>query len=288
MQKKLLFILLLIYSVVVVNGCKLFSSKNSGQIIAECYGQYLYHEDLEGIVLPGTSANDSMDVTKQFIDNWIMQQIMLHQAEKNLSEQQKDFKDQVDAYRNSLIIYAYESELIRQKLDTIITLAQIEEFYNSNQNDFQLRENIVKVRYVKIPEMSDRPNLVKKVTRLLKSDETEELEKLLELCQKSMLVCFTDDESWIRFDDLLREIPIKTEDQETFLRERKFYEMSDSSFVYLVNFKDYKTKEGVSPLSFEVENIRNLILNRRKIELMDRMQQEVFQEALIKKEFTIY
>lgn len=288
MRPRLLSIFLLIFPVIVMSGCKLFSSKTNGQIVAECYGQYLYQEDLEGIVLPGTTANDSLDVTKQFITNWIMQQIMLHQAEKNLAEPQKDFKDQIEAYRNSLIIYAYESELIRQKLDTTITMAQIEEFYNSNQNDFQLRENIVKVCYVKIPEASNKPDLVKKVTKLLKSEDADDLDKLFELCQKSMLICFTDDESWIRFDELLKEIPINTDDQGAFLRERKFYETSDSMYVYLVNFKDYKTKEGVSPLSFEVENIRNLILNRRKIELMDRMQQEVFQEALIKKEFTIY
>lgn len=288
MRNRLLILLLLIYPVVLITGCKLFSSKTGGQIIAECYGQYLYEDDMEGIVLPGTSANDSIDVTKQFINNWIMQQIMLHQAEKNLAEPQKDFQDQIEAYRNSLIIYAYESELIRQKLDTTITMAQIEEFYNSNQNDFQLRENIVKVRYVKIPKVSEKPELIKKVTKLLKSDDEEEMDKLFALCQKSMLICFTDDESWIRFDDLLREIPINTDDQGAFLRERKFYETSDSLYVYLVNFMDYKTKEGVSPLSFEVENIRNLILNRRKIELMDRMQREVFQEALIKKEFTIY
>ena len=263
MHFRVLFLFILIIAVFTNIGCNKFDSVKRGQVIAVCYGQNLYHEDISEIVPPGTSANDSIAIIKQFINNWIMQQIMLHQAEKNLSVSQKDFKEQVESYRNSLVIYAYESELIQQKLDTVITMAQIEEFYNNNQNDFQLHEDIVRVRYVKIPEIGQKPDLVKKVTKL-------------------------EDETWIRFDDLLNEIPIKTDDREAFLSNRKYYETKDSLYMYQVNFLESKTKEGVSPLSFEVKNIRNLLLNRRKIELMDRMQQDLFQEALKNKEFTIY
>ncbi|MFA6950500.1 MAG: hypothetical protein WCQ70_07440 [Lentimicrobiaceae bacterium] len=288
MRNKSLFRLILLVLVLSLTSCKYFSGNKHEQIVAECYGQYLYKSDLQGLVPEGTTANDSVALTKQFIDNWIRGQIMLQQAEKNLTEDQKDFKDQLETYRNSLIIYAYESELVRQKLDTVITDQQIEEFYKSNQVNFQLRENIVRVNYVKIPAVSAKPDLVKKAARLLKSSKSDDLDELAGLCQNSMLTCALDDENWISFDALTREIPIKTDDQEAFLESRTFYETNDSLFVYLVNFKEYKTKEGVSPLSFETENIRNLILNRRKIELMDRMQEEIFQEALKNKEFTIY
>ena len=288
MHFRAFFLLILIITAYSNTGCKKFTTSKRGQVIAVCYGQYLYQEDIKDIVLPGISANDSIAITKQFINNWIMQQIMLHQAEKNLSISQKDFKEQVESYRNSLVIYAYESELIQQKLDTAITMSQVEEFYNSNQSDFILHEDIVRVRYVKIPEIANKPALVNKVTKLLKSEDAGDVEKLYEVCEQSMLSCYLEDETWIRFDDLLYEIPIKTDDRETFFKNRKFYETSDSLYVYLVNILESKTKEGVSPLSFEVKNIRNLLLNRRKIELMDRMQQDLFQEALRNKEFTIY
>ncbi len=287
MYKRLYIILLLIIPVVTLTSCKFFSGKKSGQIIAECYGQYLYIDDLDGIVVPGLPPNDSIAVARQFIDNWIMQQIMLHQAENNLTETELDFTDQVEAYRNSLIIYAYESELIRQKLDTAVSIAQIEEFYNNNQQDFQLRENIVKARYIKIPA-GTKKDIVIKAERLIKSEDSDDIDKLLDLCQNSMLTCYTEEENWIRFDDLVREVPIETEDPEAFLKSRRYYEVSDSLYMYLVSFKEIKTKEAVSPLSFEIDNIRNLILNRRKIELMEKMQQEVFKEAMKNNDFTIY
>lgn len=288
MQKFLNLKLFIILSIISLTGCKFFESKKSGQIIAECYGNYLYRDDLEGLVQPGTGVNDSLEITKQFIDNWILQKVMLHQAENNLTDEQKDFADQIESYRNSLIIYAYESELIKQKLDTVITEQQIEEFYNNNLQNFQLRDNIVKVKYVKIPKASAKPDFVNRVTKLLRSDKVVDEDELSEICQKTMISCFGDYENWIRFDDLINEVPIKTEDKESFLENRTFYETSDSLFVYLVKFKERKMKEGASPLSFEIENIKSLILNRRKIELVHRMQQEVFREAMNKNEFTIY
>jgi hypothetical protein len=288
MQYRVYRVFYIVLTVLSVASCNLLTNKEGDQIIAECYGNYLYKADLKGLIFPGTLANDSVAVTKQFIDNWIRQQIMLHLAENNLTEDQKDFKQQIESYRNSLIIYAYESELIKQKLDTAVTMDQIEEFYNLNQQNFQLRENIIKVKYVKIPEASAKDDLIKKVTKFLKSGDSDDTEKLIELCQASMLQCNIEDENWIRFEDLRREVPINTDDQEEFLNSRSFYETSDSLFVYLVKFSDFKIKEAVSPLSFEINNIRALILNRRKIELMNRMQQEVYHEAMENKGFTIY
>ncbi len=114
---------LLLVSLLILASCNIFSGTGKDQAIAECNGKYLYREDLEGLVPNGTNPDDSIAMTKQFIDNWIMQQVMLKQAEDNLTEQQKDFRDQIESYRNSLIIFAYESELIRQKLDTVVSPA---------------------------------------------------------------------------------------------------------------------------------------------------------------------
>lgn len=288
MQKRLLpfFLFLLVFTT--FSGCRYFKTSDEGQLIAECYGNYLYRHDLDGLVITGSSSNDSISAVKQFIDSWIMQQIMLHHAGDNLTAEQKDFDKQIQQYRSSLLIYAYESELIRQKLDTVITPQQIEDFYNNNKENFLLLENIVRVKYVKIPAVSAKPEVVKKVEKYLRSDDEEDNEKLLDLCQKAILSCSTDDSTWIRFDDLLREVPVETDNHEDFLRNRNFYQYADSTYVYMVKFSEVKTKEGVSPLSFETGKIRNMILNKRKIDLMDRIQQHAYQEAMNNKKFTIY
>jgi len=261
-------------------SCSFFNNKKQGDAVAQAYDKYLYRSDIRGIVPPGTAVNDSIELVQRFIDNWIRRQVVLNQAESNLSPEQKDFTEQLEAYRNSLIVYGYESELIRQKLDTVVSQQQIQEFYDQNPQNFQLRENIVRVSYVKIPQASASLAPAKKATQLLKSGRALDIDLLDELCQSSMLVCRLDDENWISFNDLQREIPIAIDNQDNFLQNRSFFETSDSLFLYVVRISEFKMKESLSPLSFETENIRNIIINRRKLELINQMEQEVFQKAL--------
>jgi len=281
-------IVLVLLAAVLLASCSFFGKKKQGDPVAKAYSKYLYRSDLQGVVPAGTTSNDSVEIVRRFIDNWIRRQVILNQAESNMSEEQKDFNDQLEAYRNSLIVYGYESELIRQKLDTVVTQQEIQQFYDQNPRNFQLRENIVRVSYVKIPQASANLAPAKKAAQLLKTGRMQDIEKLDELCQSSMLVCRIDDENWIPFNELQLEIPLNIEDQVRFLRNRPYYETSDSLYLYLIRFNDYKIKESLSPLSFENDNIRNIIINRRKLELINRMEQEVFQKALENKDFQIF
>ena len=281
-------IVLVLLAAAFLASCSFFNKKKQGDAVAQAYDKYLYRSDIRGIVPPGTPANDSIELVQRFIDNWIRRQVVLNQAESNLSPEQKDFTEQLEAYRNSLIVYGYESELIRQKLDTVVSQQQMQEFYEQNPQNFQLRENIVRVSYVKIPQASASLAPAKKATQLLKSGRALDIDLLDELCQSSMLVCRLDDENWISFNDLQREIPITIDNQDNFLQNRSFFETSDSLYLYVVRIIDCKMKESLSPLSFETENIRNIIINRRKLELINQMEQEVFQKALENKDFRIF
>src|SRR5208283_4358284 len=90
-------------------------------------------------------------VARSYIDAWIHQRLVINQAEKNLTSDQMNFSQQLDDYKNSLIIYTYENELVRQKLDTLVTDEDIENYYNANQQNFLLKDNIVQLQYVKLP-----------------------------------------------------------------------------------------------------------------------------------------
>lgn len=273
---------------VILSACRFLGNQPEEEVIALAYDKYLYRSELAGVVPDGISAADSLEITRQYIDNWVRQQVLLHHAQGNLPKDKMDFEKQLENYRNSLIIYEYESELIRQKLDTVVSEEEIRAFYNENESNFQLRENIVRVSYVKIPRGYENSPQAKKAKQYLMSSKSGDMEKLIELCDKSTISCRPDDENWIVFNDLMRELPLEIYDQENFLKNRSFHETGDSLFVYLIRFNDYKIMESTSPLSLEVDRIRNMILNMRKQKLINRMQEEVFQEALKNKEFEIF
>jgi len=254
-------------------------------VLARVYDDYLYESDMKGVIAAGTLPKDSLLITRSFIDNWVRQRLIIQQAEKNLTSSQMDFSKQLENYKNSLTIYAYENALVRQNLDTLITEEETQNYYDANQQNFLLKDNIVRIQYVKLPLKSP---LSKQIKKLLGSDDTDDQNKLAGLCEKNAADYFLDNENWLLFNDVLKQIPIKTYNQEEFLKNHRDLEYQDSIYVYLVRFKDFKIKESVSPLNFEKQRVRDIILNKRKIELINRMQEDIFNSAQKKNVFEIY
>ncbi len=263
------------------------NKKKSEEVVASAFDYNLYKSDLKGIVPPNTSKSDSILIIKNYINNWIRQKVILHKAEKNLNDNQKDFTEQLESYRSSLVVYTYESKLITQLLDTSVTKNQIEDYYKKNTDNFLLKNNIIKVNYIKLTTKSPYKAKVKQML-FSNSDNAANKNQLYKMCTQNAVNFFLEDDTWLLFEDLLKEIPIETYDQEAYLRNHRTIEISDSSFYYLINIKDFKIKESISPISFEKENIRNIIINKRKLELITKMHDEVYQDALKNKDFKIF
>ena len=269
-------------------SCSLLHPENTDKkkdAVARIFDKYLYRSELIDVVPKGISYQDSITIAKNYIDNWIRQNIVLKKAESNLEENKKNVEKQLADYRNSLITFAYEKELIQQRLDTVVSDKEIEIYYNNNQSNFELKDNIIKVLYLKVNKKSPKLN---KVKEWYKSDVPKDRQALEDYCHQYALNFFLDDNTWLLFDDLLKEIPIKTYDKEQFLKNNRFIEIEDSTSIYLVNIKGFKIKDSISPMNFEKDNIKNLILNKRKLALIDEMEKKAYQDAMKNNEFEIY
>ncbi len=280
-------LVILAFLTAALSSCSLLphKAKDKDKAFARVNDKYLYRDDLVNVVPAGTATNDSLEMTAAYINNWVRQELLLKQAEDNLDETNRDFTDQIEQYRNSLIIYAYESELVKQKLDTVVPQSEIEEYYQKNQSNFYLRENIVLASYVIISKNSP---VAAKAKTLLLSNRDADKEKLQTLCQENNLNFLINDGTWISFADLSRKIPLTVDDQEEFLRKNKYFEVKDSTTMYYVAISDYKSKESISPLNFETENIRTILLNKRKAALLQRMEDDLISNAVKHKKYEIF
>lgn len=278
--------LLPLLAALLIGACNLFPwAKNNEDVLAKVHNKYLYASEIQGLINPGTPPQDSITLVTNYINKWVREQLLLNQAEKNLSQNQKDFGKQLEDYRNSLIIYEYESNIIRQKLDTIVSMVEIQEYYDQNRANFELKENIVKVNYVQLENDSKDLSDLRKLWQA--DDETSRLE-LERYCIQNGLNYSLFNNSWIYFNNLLKEIPIETYNQENFLQYNRNLEVRDSLYLYLVEFKDFKIKESVAPLSMLEDNIRKIIVNRRKLELLQNLQNEIYESAITNNHFEIY
>ena len=267
------------------------SSRESNQKpVARVGDFYLYPSDLHesvpsGKAISSTGEKDSTETAKKFINNWIHEILLLQHAEKNLTEDKKKFDKMVEDYRKSLITYQYESELVKQKLDTMVNDEEIVNYYEGNKSNFELKDNIIKVIYVKVNKKAPK---VEKVKEWYRSNEIKDKDALANYCHQYAENFFLDENNWLLFDDVLKEIPIKLYDKEQFLQNNRIIETQDSIFYYFVNIKGFMIKKSASPLSFEKENIKNIVLNKRKVDMIIKMREDIYNEAVRNKAFEIY
>jgi Fe-S cluster biosynthesis and repair protein YggX len=255
-------------------GC---SEKRQGKdFVARAYDKVLVKADIAGVVPSGVHGKDSLDMIKSYVQSWIENQVMLRQSENNLEAEQKNFEREIESYRNSLVVYTYQKEFVRQKLDTSVSDNEIREFYEKHPSEFLLKDNIVQVRYIKLAKVTRGVALIK---TLYHSNREGDMRKLDAFCRRNAVNYFLDDSKWLYFKDLKKEIPIKTYDEEEFLKNNKSIEFTQGDFMYFVGIKGFRTKETRSPMAFEKENIRRMILNKKKLRLIDSHKRDILEQA---------
>lgn len=261
-----------------LSACQYFTTDNN-QLLVRVYDKDLYFSDIAQLVPEGLSAQDSV----AFIDSWAMrwskEQLLVRQAEINLDETLQDVDQQLENYRNSLLIYAYEKALVTQKMDTTIYPHEIKDYYRANKQNFELKDHIVQMIYVKVKQDAPQLNDLKK---WYLSDEENDQLLLEEYCYQFAEEFVLEDTSWVYFTEVQQKTPIQTNNPAEYLRTHPNVMLEDSSGIYLVRFKEYKIKDSVSPLVLEEKRIKNIILNKRKLDFLKKIELDLYQKALAK------
>jgi len=252
--------------------------------IARVFDKELMPSDLINIVPKGTSKNDSIEIVKAYVENWVKQEVILKQAINNANLDQAVIDLQLANYKNSLVIYTYEEQLVAQKLDTTVSEKELLSFYNTNKDNFELKKSIVKASYIKLPKNAAQLTLVKKWFKSARPRDKADLETY---CMQFASDYLFADTAWQYLDDLQSKIPLGKFSEDAILQAGKRLEFSDANFIYLVFIKDFMYREETSPLSFEIDNIRNSIINKRKLVLINSMEQGVYQKAIADKDIEI-
>jgi hypothetical protein len=258
-------------------SCQSIQHPQDEIVVARVYDNYLYLSDLAGVVAPGTLPADSAQIVSRFIDSWTRQQAVLHVAMQQLDLEKMHFDKKIQDYKNSLLIFAYETELVKNHLDTIVSEDQIIDYYEAHKHQFKLQENIVKVQYVKVPK--DAPD-VWRLRTYYRSSNPDDFGLLEEYCIQHAASYFIEGDTWLLFRDLLQEIPIQSNNHEAFLRSNKYVELTDEYYRYFLNINDFKLIGSESPLVFERENIKSILLNRRKHAFINEQRNEFLQRAI--------
>ncbi len=286
MTKHLLYILILSIAILTASfKCNNVKSDETKTPLARVYDKFLYKEDISGIVPPNTTEQDSIDKVKSFVEFWVKEQSLTKTAELNLPEEQKDVAKELERYRITLLIERYKRSFLAENLDTLITSEQIKEFYDKHKEEFRLMQAAVKVDYIRV--LKTAPN-ISRVKRLYRSKKEKDKRKVQEYCTNHSALYDDFNNNWVYFKNLQLSVPFNITDVNKYLSKKKYIEVSDSTFLYLVNIRDYRLKGAVSPLIFVEGSIQSMLLNKRRQLLIDSLQRTVYNNMLDQRKIEIF
>ena len=268
----------------ILNSCKI-DYKNEEEIksnpIAKVENKFLYNEDL----IQFENNSDSIKIRAKQINDWIKKEIILLHAYNNINN--RNFIDKkLKKYEDDLILYQYENELLLNNINYSISDSAISKYYTENIKDFLLGSKIVRCLYTKIP--LDAPDIINFKT-LIKRYPESDINDIKSYSFQFAEQYFLDDSIWLDFEELIINTPFIELDQESsYLLKNKFLENKDDQFHYFIKIIDFKKPGDISPISFEYDIIKAILLNDRKKELLNKLQDSIYLKFIDQVEYEIY
>lgn len=274
MRSVLLFLLML---VVIFPACNTTERTQDDVAVAKVGNKYLYLSDLPIMAGSIVSAADSARMQQTFIEKWVKKQLLLQKAELNLSEKDKDVTGQLEDYRESLLIYKYQQMLLRQDLDTAVTTEQVEKYFNDHSAGFVLNKPAFRGLFLQIRRPA--PDL-DKVRNWCRSDQPDAVKMLESYCFQNASRYEINPEKWMSLESVQTYFPSKSGFGDWVLRSYKLYEYQDTTSVYLLAIKDYRLAGSPTPIELVEDNIRSILLNKRKIDFLNKTENDLYSNAV--------
>jgi hypothetical protein len=264
----------------------LFKREPENDPLARVGDSYLYREDIQSLLNTAINEQDSTSLVTNYINNWAVKQLLYSKAQINLTEEQiEEFERLVSNYRIDLFTRAYKEALVLRGEDTTVTDLQLRQFYEQEKENFLLKEKVVRLRFVQLP----RQFLNKEEVRKRLESFNQEDQVFLDSIGVQFKKLNFNDSLWIPLTRIIQEIPpLNYENEDRYLKKSQFFELEDSLGVYLGKIGDVRTINEIAPLGYIKPTLRQVLLNRRKIEFLRRLETELLDEAVKQNEFEIY
>ena len=247
---------------------------------------FLFPKDVVGIVPSGISKSDSIDLLERHIKTWVKRQLLIAEAQKHLTFDEVELERRVLEYRYALMMHEFEKYNISININTNITEEEIESYYQANIENFELKQNILRGYFIQLSK--DAPKL-SRFRYLLRSNREKDIEELKSYAYSYGTKVHLDDSIWVNFEDVINNTPFMDIPNKTdFLRRNKFYETPDDTHIYFLKISQFKIQNDISPLEFVRDDIQKIILNKRKVMLTKKLEEDIYKNAIENGGFKIY
>ncbi|MEE3148288.1 MAG: peptidyl-prolyl cis-trans isomerase, partial [Bacteroidota bacterium] len=270
-----------------VVSCDLLGSKApAGVPVARVGNAYLYKEDIEKLITAELSPEDSTTLVNGYINRWATKRLLVDNAQRNITLDEQDrLNNLVEQYKLDLFSQAYKDALVARSLDSSITDAEASQFYTENKENFKLNESLLKLRYIEMGENDYNEDEIKKrFTRFNAKDK-----RFLDSISVQFRAQYLNDSTWISLDKVIAKIPpVNVENSDQLLNKTEFLQLRDSLGLYLIEVNDRLDRNDDAPLEYVLPTVKQILLNRRKLDLIKQLEKDITKDAIKNKQFELY
>ena len=275
------FIFILLFSFITI-GCNNLSNNNSNNLVARAGENFLYENDLPKFL----SEDDSIKRFMNFVESWAKEKVLYDLSLVNLSQSKKSEIDElVNNYKVDLYINSYKDLIVNTRIDSLVSTSVIDSFYNLNSNNFKLNENLLKFRYVKVP--NDNINLTRIKRYIVRVNDDDRL--FLDSLNFQFADLKLNDSIWYTERDVITSIEfINRQNKSKYLIKNKLFTIEDSQYVNFFIVRDILKSGNIPPISYLYERIKSAIINQRKLQLLQNLNKEILNDALKSRKYEIF
>ncbi|WP_245812666.1 peptidyl-prolyl cis-trans isomerase [Belliella buryatensis] len=269
----------------------MFKFKSSAEdevddVVASVGNQLLKKSDLNFISAQNSTEEDSINITNRYIQSWVRKQLMIKEAGKTMSFDEAELNRKLLDYRYALMVYEFEKAYVEANTDRIVSETDIQEYYELHKENFSLKEIIVRTNFFKLEKSSNQNRVLE---RLLNTNKTGSDSEIRQIALNHASNYFLEDSTWVRFEDIIINTPIASNNNKVqLLRNNKLIKADDDAYTYYFKILEYKLQEQIPPMDFVKEEVSKILLNKKRIALVEQLQKEIYNRALENNEFKIY
>ena len=252
-----------------------------GKKIATIYDRAIYASEITS-----ASRKDSALIANNYLEDLATKEALFLKAQESGLVDEEIIEMQTERFRKSLVSAHFESEYVKQKLDTNIKEEELKQYFHENGSKMILHSTIFKGYYIVLPANS---NKVSRLKELLLSEKPTDVRELKNYCVRYANAYSIESQNWT-------EMPVQIGrlyafNHEEVLRSIKYkqllsFEKDDN--LYLIRLFDFKFANQPSPYLYIKDEVGQLLLNERKAKILAELKSQLLSEAKATKKIEIY
>lgn len=247
----------------------------SDPILAEVYDYQLPLSSILELLEKTTSKEDSLMRLRILVNAWVREKLMLHNAE-DIVPKDLNIDQLVNDYRSSLLVHNYERILVEDQVDTMVSQQELLDYYNKNKDQYQLESTIIRCHFIKTTQDQPKKDSLEK---WWKKPDQSSFSKLIKYCNDYAELFMLDDNTWYKVEEITQLLPAGSL-SESSMRAGRNYQFSDEQYDYYLRIHEAVKNKEIAPLSYIEGQATRYIMHQRKLTLLEKIKNDLYQEGL--------